>query len=149
MALSPAELEEATRCVAVALNRATRATNRLYERALSDAGVSLAQFNVLVALTLGGAKTIGHLAEEIGVDRTTLSRNLSVMERDGLLTLSSDEADARTRTVEVSAAGLAALEAGYPAWLQAQRSLLENLGNDGEEVRAALAAVESAAERAR
>jgi DNA-binding MarR family transcriptional regulator len=56
-----------------------------------------------------------------------LGRNLKVLEADGLVRL-ADGDDQRNRVVLLSEAGRACLDAAYPAWQQAQRQLVERLG---------------------
>lgn len=81
--------------------------------------------------------SISELAEAMGLDRSTLGRNLRVLEGDGLLRLTGGE-DQRNRLVELTPAGLDALERGTPAWEDAQRRLAGRLGEERSGALAAL-----------
>jgi DNA-binding MarR family transcriptional regulator len=61
------------------------------------------------------------------MDRTTLSRNLDVLERDGLVWVEPG-LDARVREVELTRAGVAKLEEAFPRWQEAQRTIRRSLG---------------------
>ena len=73
----------------------------------------------------------------MGLDRSTLGRNLRVLENEGLLRLAGGE-DQRNRLVELTPAGQAALERGLPAWEEAQRRLAGRLGEERSGALAAL-----------
>jgi DNA-binding MarR family transcriptional regulator len=63
------------------------------------------------------------------MDRTTLSRNLKPLVRNGLLEVRSGE-DGRTRLVRLTPAGEQALEEAYPLWQQAQQETVSALGEE-------------------
>jgi len=65
----------------------------------------------------------------MGLERTTLTRNLRVLEGDGLIKM-GEEGFRRQRSVELSEAGRGALELGLPLWQEAQRRVGEQLGED-------------------
>ena len=63
----------------------------------------------------------------MGLERSTLGRNLRVLEAEGLVAL-ADGDDQRNRLVLLTEAGAARLRAAHPAWQQAQLKLVEQLG---------------------
>ncbi len=67
-------------CVCLALNKAARATSRRYDAALKPVGITSGQFTILSALLQDRPPALGALAEALGMDRTTLSRNLKPLE---------------------------------------------------------------------
>jgi DNA-binding MarR family transcriptional regulator len=69
------------------------------------------------------------LAEKIVMDRTTLSRNLEVMEKQGLVNVAPGE-DRRTRWVTITESGSAVLLEAYPLWQQAQSKIRESMGEE-------------------
>jgi DNA-binding MarR family transcriptional regulator len=71
--------------------------------------------------------SISSLAEAMGLDRSTLGRNLRVLEGEGLVKLAEGE-DLRNRIVELTEAGRARLAAALPAWEAAQQKLIDKLG---------------------
>src|SRR5262250_925940 len=74
-----------TTCVCFHLRRAARAVTQTYERALAPAGILPGQFSVLAVLHRFGPQPLSALAELMGMDRTTLTRNLRPLERDSLV----------------------------------------------------------------
>jgi DNA-binding MarR family transcriptional regulator len=76
--------------------------------------------------------SISTLAEAMGLDRSTLGRNLRVLEGEGLLTLVEGE-DMRNRIVMLTEAGTERLKAALPAWEAAQQRLIDRLGAEKRE----------------
>ncbi|MGH7579282.1 MAG: MarR family winged helix-turn-helix transcriptional regulator [Gemmatimonadales bacterium] len=119
---------KATRCACFNLRKAARAVTQLYDEALRPTGLRITQFSLLAVLRLTGRVSMTRLAEEAVMDRTTLSRNLEVLERDGLVWVELG-ADARVREVELTQAGVARLEEAFPRWQEAQRTIARSLGS--------------------
>jgi DNA-binding MarR family transcriptional regulator len=71
---------------------------------------------------------IGALADGLVMDRTTLSRNLTPLEKAGLVRVARDPADARVRLVFLTRQGERAIEAAFPLWEQTQKHIREQLG---------------------
>lgn len=118
----PTALEFHAACVCLGLNRAARATARRYDAALKPIGITSGQFSILSALTGDTKMTIGHMAERLGLERTSLKRNLEPLEAQGLLRVIDDENDRRQRIVVATKDGLALLERAYPLWQAAQEA---------------------------
>jgi DNA-binding MarR family transcriptional regulator len=116
-----------TECTASRLRRATRTTGRIYDQALAPSGLRETQFSVLIGLSLAGKVPLLRLAEELGLDRTTLTRNLGPLERDGLVS-SSPGKDQRVRLLQLTDAGRRAVQRAYPLWEEAQRKVVDALG---------------------
>ena len=114
-------------CACHKTRMAARALTRLYDGALRPARLRATQFAVLVALGVDGAMSITVLAKLMGMDRSTLTRNLRPLERGGLVAR-GDEGWRRSRTVEITTKGRARLRKGLPLWQSAQRALLRKLG---------------------
>lgn len=118
-----------TSCLCTKLRRASRGVTRLYDEALADVGLNAAQFSLLRNLQRLGQPSISALAEAMGLDRSTLGRNLRVVEGRGLVQL-DEGADQRSRQVALSDAGRQVLEQGAPLWEHAQQQLVLRLGAD-------------------
>ncbi|CAM4091513.1 MarR family transcriptional regulator [Pseudomonas reidholzensis] len=114
-------------CICTHLRRAARGVSRHYDEALAGFGINVAQFSLLRHLQRLDRPSITSLAEAMGLDRSTLGRNLKVLEADGLVAL-ADGADQRNRVVLLTAAGQARVAQAWPAWEQAQLGLIEQLG---------------------
>ncbi|HEY7991566.1 MAG TPA: MarR family transcriptional regulator [Stellaceae bacterium] len=113
-------------CICANLRRTTRAVARHYQQHFRGTGLVGTQFSMLVALARGGPMPIGRMAEKLGVERTTLSRNLQPLEKKGWIRF-SDSDDARTRMVEITNKGRETARAALPAWRKAQSSVAPKL----------------------
>ena len=111
-------------CVCAALRKATRTVTTLYDNALRPAGMRSTQFQTLMTIASVGEATVTRLTELLLIDQTTLTRNLAVLERDGLLR-DVRKADARLKTVRLTRKGERALEAALPLWAQAQKQVTD------------------------
>jgi DNA-binding MarR family transcriptional regulator len=120
-------LHVASECTGFGLRKAARALGRIYDEAMAPAGLRATQFNLLVALSLAGEAPVMKVADELGLDRTTLTRNLGPLERDGLVE-SVPDADRRVRRVRLTERGHAALAAALPRWERTQRRVVTALG---------------------
>jgi DNA-binding MarR family transcriptional regulator len=119
--------EVALSCACLSLRKAARAVTQVFREALRPIGLQPTQFTLLVALRLLDTVTVSALAEEVVTDPTTLSRNLAVMEREGLVTVSRGD-DRRTRLVRLTEGGDEALERALPIWQETNERLTRAMG---------------------
>jgi DNA-binding MarR family transcriptional regulator len=101
----------------------------LYDAALAPCGLKITQFSLLRAVEREGPVSISALADAVYLDRTTLGRNLHVLEREGLVALVPGF-DLRERLVQLTDQGAVALDAAAPLWEQAQARVREALGKE-------------------
>jgi DNA-binding MarR family transcriptional regulator len=106
---------------------ASRAVTRFYDDMLRPTGLRATQLVVLVAVGSGEAVSITALAKLMGMDRSTLTRNLTPLERDGLIRV-GNEGWRRSRTVEITKKGGARLREATSLWERAQDTLRGKLG---------------------
>ncbi|WP_020563677.1 MarR family winged helix-turn-helix transcriptional regulator [Methylosarcina fibrata] len=116
-------------CTGFNLRKANRAVSQLYDEMLRPAGIRGTQYSLLVALKISGSVLVTQLAEHAVMDRTTLTRNLEVMEKQGLVNVTPGE-DRRTRMVTITEAGSAVLLEAYPLWQQAQSKIRETMSQE-------------------
>lgn len=121
------KLVEAEACVGHNVRAAARAVTQHYEAAFRDAPLRFTQFSILAKLAGLGPSTVRTLADELVVDRTTLTRNLVPLERHGWVR-SEAGTDRRERIVHATREGIDALQRTFPIWELAQRRLLAVLG---------------------
>jgi DNA-binding MarR family transcriptional regulator len=114
-------------CTCGRLRMASRRVSRIYDRHLAPAGVGIAQFGLLATILSNDGASVTTLAAILEMERTTLTRNLQPLEREGLLRIDQG-ADQRTRAVRITDAGRAVLKKGRPLWLEAQRAIETSLG---------------------
>ena len=106
---------------------ASRAVTRLYDDTLRPVGLRATQLVLLVAIGSGEAVSITALAKFIGMDRSTLTRNLAPLERDGLVRV-GNEGWRRSRTIEITKKGSARSREALSFWEKAQNTLRKKLG---------------------
>ncbi|MFC5697615.1 MarR family winged helix-turn-helix transcriptional regulator [Pseudomonas sp. GCM10022186] len=126
-----------TQCLCTKLRRATRNVTRLYDDALAGVGLNVAQYSLLKNLSRLDQPSITGLAEALGLDRSTLGRNLKVLEAKHLVRLEGGE-DQRNRLVSLTPAGRASLDEALQAWERVQVQMGQRMGL---EKRAALMAL--------
>lgn len=133
-------------CTYFNVRRATRVLGDVFDEALRPHGLRGTQFSLLVTISLTPTPTVGVLAEVLAADRTTLTRTLAPLERDGLVASERGE-DRRQRRLRLTPRGQARLAAAVPAWDRAQAWVMERLGADGERLLAGARAVAALTER--
>jgi DNA-binding MarR family transcriptional regulator len=119
--------EVAATCACFNIRKATRAVTQFYDDLLRPSGLRTTQFTLLLLLRGRGPTSINGLAEAAGTDRTTLTRNLAILEERRLVHIRPGE-DARVRVVELTEAGDEAASAAFPLWQQAQEMVATRIG---------------------
>jgi DNA-binding MarR family transcriptional regulator len=123
---TPAQIAEMTGCLCFGLRRATRAVSQLYDSALRPHGLRATQLPILVAACRFQGVPVATLAERLGMDRTTLLRNLRPLVRRKLLEVTREAASKR-HEVRATRAGKAAVGRIYRSWRAAQDRVLQML----------------------
>ena len=126
-------------CFCLASRQAARKITRLYDSVMQKSGMRSTQFTILSQLMLRGELPIGKLASLLGMERTTLTRNLTPLEQRKWISIKSGD-DPRARMIGITAPGRAAVRRGFPFWSQAQAEAGKLLGADGQSALKVLAA---------
>jgi DNA-binding MarR family transcriptional regulator len=126
--MSAAELI-AGECLGVRMRTLNRAVTALYDEALRPHGLRVGQLNLLVAVARMGTARPGDLCRLLRMEKSTLSRDVELMRRNGWLEVDGS-GDKRARPLRISAEGRALLEAVVPAWRQAQERVGAMLGGE-------------------
>ncbi|NOQ90398.1 MAG: MarR family transcriptional regulator [Gammaproteobacteria bacterium] len=116
-------------CACFNVRKSARVLTKHYDDALHPLGLKPTQFTILAVLSSIDAITVTDLAEFMVLDRTTLTRNLRPLEKQGMLKTNAGE-DRRTRMISLSKKGLNKLEKAIPLWKQAQKQVKEYMGNN-------------------
>src|SRR5215472_7862470 len=98
------EQEIVANCACLKVRMAARAVTRAYDSALRPIGLRATQLSILVAVAIDGAISIAALAEFLGMDRTTLTRNLRPLQKQGLIAI-GPEGWRRSRVLEITTKG--------------------------------------------
>jgi len=100
---------------------------QMYDTALQETGLKSGQLSLLATLSKQGELPVSELADILVMDRTTLTRNLKPLIRDGLITIASEE-DQRVRVVGLTQKGVKQFEDAYPLWVKVQSQMVEGIG---------------------
>jgi DNA-binding MarR family transcriptional regulator len=114
-------------CNCGAVRQAARALTQVYDQHLAASGLRITQFSILARLERR-PMTIGELAAELVMDRTTLGRNIGPLERDGLIRVKPGAEDRRRKELHLTRSGERRLAAALPAWKKAQRDFEARFG---------------------
>jgi DNA-binding MarR family transcriptional regulator len=114
-------------CTCGELRKAARAITLLYDDAFKSSGLLSTQFGVLQIICDIDSIRISDLADNLGMDRTTLTRNLSVLERQGFIQISQGK-DHRTRIVTATQKGRSAVAKAILLWNKIQHKVKQEMG---------------------
>ena len=98
---------------------------------MQESGVRATQFTILSQLMLRGEMPIGKLAGILGMERTTLTRNLTLLEQRKWISIKAGD-DPRSRIIGITAQGRGIVRRGFPYWSKAQAQVGKMLGADGQ-----------------
>jgi DNA-binding MarR family transcriptional regulator len=127
----PKELDMAAveNCVCFNLRWVTRAVTQFYDSEMRRHGVRPTQGTILLALNAKESWSMAELSDWLGMDRTTLVRNLQPLQRDVLVQV---DGGGRGNRVElaITAKGRKQIEKLTPAWKSAQSAAVKTLGEE-------------------
>lgn len=98
-----------------------------YDRELAPIGLTVTQYALLSRILRAKSIALTDLAADMGMDRTTLNRDLLPLERAGWIR-SAQGQDRRRRLLELTPAGKARHKAAQPYWSSVQKEMLGKLG---------------------
>jgi DNA-binding MarR family transcriptional regulator len=127
--------EIARDCLAVRLRALNWAVSALDDEALRPSGLRIGQANLLVAIARMGTARAGDLCRLLGMEKSTLSRDVEVLRRNGWVIV--EEAGRRALSIRVSPEGHTLIERALPAWRGAQERARHLLGDGAADVIAA------------
>jgi DNA-binding MarR family transcriptional regulator len=120
-------LSQCPQCVCFNLLKSARILTRFYDAALQPTGIQGTQFSLLSVLHHAGELPITELAEKLGIERTTVTRNLRTLIGRGYIVVDQGK-DGRTKSVKLTSAGQDMLVKALPFWEQAQQKVVDGLG---------------------
>jgi DNA-binding MarR family transcriptional regulator len=114
-------------CVCFNLRWVTRKVTQFFDAEMRRHGIRPTQWSILAALMGKSSWNMAELSDWLGMERTTLVRNLRPLQRDGLVKATGG---GRGRLVElaITAKGRKQMEKLMPAWKSAQRAAIKTLG---------------------
>lgn len=120
----------AAQCLCFRARRTARALTRIYDDALRPLGIQATQLTLLSAIAMWGdaGAPMSPMADILGMDLTTLSRNLRPLTKAGLVLVSRAKTDRRVRVVRLTREGESLIAEALPLWTQAHEAVVTALG---------------------
>lgn len=117
-----------SRCYCAQMRAASRRLGSAYDRALAPLDINVAQYSLLRTIERLQPLSLTVLARKAQLDRSTVGRNVRVLERIGMVSLARGTDDQREAQITLSDEGVRCLEAAGPLWSNCQREIEEKLG---------------------
>jgi DNA-binding MarR family transcriptional regulator len=137
MGQSVSEQEVRENCAALRARMAARKLTRAYDKALRPAGLKITQFTLLIAVEEGSAKSLTALADLLALERSSLVRNVKLLEDGGLIE-AAPSGEGRSLGLALTRAGRKKLTQALPLWRSAQTQVEEALGANWPSVKKSL-----------
>ena len=116
-------------CASFNFRGAARAMTALFDHALQGSGIRSTQFTILTSIAKSQPVSVGKVSETLVMDATTLTRNLNLLRKQGLVTV-SPRGTMRQRFVTLTAEGEKALARAVPLWREIQEKFVSQIGED-------------------
>lgn len=124
LSLAVAEL-----CLGHATRRASRRLSAMYDDAFRPLGMKGTQFILLNAVKNANDDSLTEIALSLGMDRTTLTRNLKPLQREGWIELGKGK-ERGGKKVHLTAEGENLWRRGFAIWDRMQLTLEKQLGTE-------------------
>jgi len=123
------DLSAAENCVCFNLRWVTRTVTQFFDAEIRRHGIRPTQGSILASLKTKDSWSMAELSDWLGMDRTTLVRNLRPLQRDGLVQAVGGGRGRRVELV-ITAKGRKQIETLTPAWKSAQSAVVKTLGEE-------------------
>jgi DNA-binding MarR family transcriptional regulator len=110
-------------CLCLHVQRAARALARRFDEALRPVGLTNGQFSLIMSLNRPKPPGMAAVASLLAMDRTTLTAALKPLERRGLVAVTPDPEDRRSRLLTLTPEGQNLLAQAVPIWEQTHRDV--------------------------
>jgi DNA-binding MarR family transcriptional regulator len=122
-------------CLCFHMQRAARALARRFDDAFRPMELTNGQFTLMMSLSRGEPKPMGRIADVLAMDRTTLTAALKPLTRRGLVSVTVDADDKRSRLLTLTPAGRALLAEALPIWRRTHAAVERRLAGDADRLR--------------
>jgi len=116
-------------CASFNFRRTARAVTSLFDEALQASGIRSTQFTILVGIAKSQPAAISAIAKVLVIDRTTLTRSLRLLQKEGFLSI-SERSRMRQRFVLLTPKGEKALALALPLWRKIQSHFIDAIGSE-------------------
>ena len=122
--------KQLSECSCNMMRKSARKITQFYENNLREAGIKPTQFSILATLANTGPIQLTQLADRLVLERTSLTRNLNVLERNTWIDIQAGEEDSRQRVVSLTRNGYKQLDCAIPYWQKAQKAIAKDMGQE-------------------
>ena len=122
------DLTDCPSCVNFNIRKAMRAVTQHYDKTLAPTGLRGTQFTILTMLSILDELSITDLADNLVMDRTTLTRNLKPLEKEGYVKIRPGLLDRRSRRITLTSHGKKTQKNALPYWQRAQEEMVDFMG---------------------
>jgi len=127
MSAKELDMSAAENCVCFNLRWVARAVTQFYDAEMRRHGIRPTQGTILASLNAKNTWSMAELSDWLGMERTTLLRNLRPLQRDGFVKIAGGGRGNRVE-LTITAKGRKQIEKLTPAWKSAQRAAVKTLG---------------------
>jgi DNA-binding MarR family transcriptional regulator len=113
-------------CVCKVVRDAAREITNAYDKALAPSGLRTTQYTMLSVLARQSTASVTQLSELLGIDQTTTTRNLSVLEDSGLISRVPHH-DPRVKLVKLTDKGKHKRQLAADRWEVMQDEITSNI----------------------
>jgi len=106
------------------MRKASRVVTQFYDKKLKPVGIRITQFTILTFIATGKNRTLISLANELVMDRTTLTRGLNILLKEKLIEQIKAK-DSRKKIMKLTKKGHSVLDQAIPLWLEAEHQILD------------------------
>ena len=111
-------------CKCFKIRKASRLVTQIYDKKLQPVDLKITQFSILSFIATSGEKNLIKLADELYMDRTTLTRGLQILQKKKYVENLGSQ-DSRKRIVILTKDGLDILDKAIPLWMEAEEEIFK------------------------
>lgn len=124
--------KQSSPCTCLNVRRAANALTDIYNQQLKTSELTISQYSILRFINQLSPISVSDLSSALRLDRTTLVRNLKLLEEKNLV-MDISERGSRNRELQLTERGKRVFESAHDLWENAQSGLVEYLGNEDAE----------------
>ncbi|MDF2884406.1 MAG: transcriptional regulator MarR family [Clostridiaceae bacterium] len=117
-------------CACRNLRRTSRVVTQYFDKAFQPVGLRATQFSLLADISYRDSSTVGELADALLMDQTTVTRNVEILRKNGLIDVRIGDDDSRKRCIKITESGTAKLIEAIPSWEKAQQHIEKEIGKE-------------------
>ena len=117
-------------CACAHIRKSARTVTQAYEKKMSQAGLKVTQYYMLVNIARHQKLSISELGEMLLLEQSTVTRNVTILKKEGYVSIAQDSNDARIKSVSITDQGLQKIEEATPYWLQIQDKFEKKIGKE-------------------